>query len=174
MRRQPEKSADYVKVVGPVAYVELTKGRVAVIDASDAATISGYLWCFVGGYAKRFAPGKRLESLHRFLLKPADGFLVDHENRDPLDCRRSNLRLCSATQNSRNRRPHATYGGKPVLCRFKGVTFQAGKYRAVIRVAGTTRNLGRFVSPVAAAIAYDRAARELHGEFASVNFGVKL
>jgi hypothetical protein len=45
VRRKAEDSATYVKVVGDVAYVELTRGKVAVIDAADALEVGKRLWC---------------------------------------------------------------------------------------------------------------------------------
>ena len=33
--------------------------------------------------------------VHRFIMNPLSGFQVDHINRNPLDNRRSNLRICT-------------------------------------------------------------------------------
>lgn len=40
--------------------------------------------------------------LHRFLMKPPKDMVVDHINRNPLDNRRINLRVCTMEENNRN------------------------------------------------------------------------
>ena len=46
--------------------------------------------------------GVRHVTMHRFLLKPKIGILIDHINGNGLDNRRSNLRECNSTQNNAN------------------------------------------------------------------------
>lgn len=40
--------------------------------------------------------------LHRLLMKPPRNMVVDHINRNPLDNRRINLRVCTVDENNRN------------------------------------------------------------------------
>lgn len=47
--------------------------------------------------------GPRLVRLHRMLVAAGPGDVVDHINRDTLDNRRSNLRIVTALESSRNR-----------------------------------------------------------------------
>jgi hypothetical protein len=56
--------------------------------------------------------------------------------------------------------------------RFKGVSWSAQrrKWRAQIGPAGSVRDLGFFLKEDEAALAYDRAAVEMFGEFARLNF----
>jgi hypothetical protein len=109
--------------------------------------------------------------LHRDLpgMEPAP--YVDHINGDTLDDRRENLRPCSRSENLRNsRRKHYARSS-----RFKGVYFDkgTGRWAADIR-AGQRIRLGRFDTEIAAALAYDRKAVELHGEFARTNQSLGL
>ena len=62
--------------------------------------------------------------------------------------------------------------GRPCTSQFKGVCLesQTKKWRAQIVLDGKTRRLGRFSNEIAAAQAYDEAARELFGEYAYLNF----
>lgn len=108
--------------------------------------------------------------LHRFILGVTDPkVLVDHRDRNPLNNRRSNLRFASASQNAANRRKN-THSS-----RFLGVTWDKTrrKWRAQILDNGKYRNLGRFTDEKLAARAYDDAAREVFGEFATCNFRQK-
>ena len=97
-----------------------------------------------------------------------DGFTVDHENRDTLDNRLSNLRLANLSQQAQNKRllSSANKSG------YRGVSrhTQSGKWWARIRVEGKEISLGLYDDPIDAALAYDTAARIYHGEFAVLNF----
>jgi hypothetical protein len=95
------------------------------------------------------------------------GVDVDHIDDDPLNNRRSNLRIASRFQNLGNTRRRAdnTSG-------FKGVSW-SNRFRywvASIGYAGAKRHLGCYPTAEQAAHAYDEAAREMFGEFARVNF----
>lgn len=106
--------------------------------------------------------------LERKLGRPlTKGEQADHKNRNILDNRRSNLRVASNMQNQANRlkTKRSTSG-------YKGVSWfkHLGKWRADIQKDGKLRYLGHFSDKVEAAKAYDRAALELFGEFALLNF----
>lgn len=62
--------------------------------------------------------------LHRFILDAQEGQIVDHINRDPLDNRRSNLRIVDRKTNNRNSKIHATNSTG-----YRWVCFDRGKYR---------------------------------------------
>ena len=163
----------YVTVGGELAHVELTRGAVAVIDAADAAEVGKSLWCLDEGYATTNLTtdrGQEKLSLHRFLLSAPIDVEVDHVNGNTLDNRRSNLRLCTRSENARNSRGLLVVNGKPASSVYKGVSLCHGKYVARIVMDGKEKHLGRFTSPLAAALAYDRAARKHHREFARTNF----
>lgn len=91
---------------------------------------------------------------------------VDHIDHDPLNNRRSNLRLASAAQNAFN-----AYRHRDNQSGFKGVYFdkQTQMWRSQIMANGKRYSLGRFATAKEAAAAYDIAASNLHGEFARLN-----
>lgn len=76
--------------------------------------------------------------LHRYLLKPSKGLTVDHINRNPLDNRRCNLRICIQFENNQNQSSNKS--GKV------GVSFnkKVNKYIAHIKVKGKHITLGEF------------------------------
>lgn len=100
--------------------------------------------------------------------KPEKGFCVDHIDGNPLNNQRSNLRICTNSQNQANRGVRA--GNKVGL---KGVmiyhgTFKEPRYRAQIKKDGKVKHLGYFLTADEAHQAYVNAATEAHGEFAKV------
>jgi hypothetical protein len=115
--------------------------------------------------------GKRVAILlHRFLLGlPPHRPLVDHIDFDGLNCRRSNMRIATRTQNNINKR---TKGGGNTGYRGIERTI-GGKWHARITVAKKRTNLGVYDDPADAARAYDAAAKRLFGEFAVLNFPEK-
>lgn len=116
------------------------------------------------GYPK-IAIGKEPHTLHRLVMDSPIGIFVDHVNHNLLDCRHSNLRLCTRAENNRNRR--ADIG----TSKYKGVSWNkaAKKWRAQIRDGVKKIGLGYFDNEEAAAIAYDIAAIKCHKEFAYTN-----
>lgn len=142
----------------------------ALVDDEDFQNVSRYRWWLArrhrNFYAMGIVSGQRVY-LHRFIMSPPEGMVVDHMNRNGLDCRRSNMRITSKTKNAQNtrHRSHNTSG-------FRGVYFckQTGRWRAEIRCNGKVKKLGRYHDKVHAARVYDVNAVELHGEFATLNF----
>jgi hypothetical protein len=103
--------------------------------------------------------------LHRLLMRAPPGCVVDHMNGNPLDNRGANLRVCTAAENSRNRRTQrGTHSG------YKGVYIHhSGRWQAVIRFEGKKHSLGLYDTAEAAADAYDRGAVRMFGAFARTN-----
>ncbi len=151
--------------------LHLTQGYVAKVDEADYDRLKRYEWhAHVSRpgliYARANVGGRRVY-LHRFILGAGKGQVVDHINRDGLDCRRANLRITDHAGNNRNRR-----GWQSAVSQYKGVSFRRnrGKWQAHICHEGRVIYLGYFPTELDAARAYDEAARELHGEYAYTNF----
>lgn len=150
--------------------IKLTRGKRALVDDEDFEFLSKWKWCTSGGYASksvRLSNGSKSNiRMHRLIMLPRRGEEVDHVDRDRLDNRRSKLRVCTSSENKCNApaRISNTSG-------FKGVGWHIAslKWRAVIQVEGEHRHIGLFKSKEDAARAYNKAAAELHGEFAHQN-----
>lgn len=104
--------------------------------------------------------------MHRIIADPANGMVVDHQNGDSLDNRIGNLRVCTKTENNRNR-----IGlNKDTSSVFKGVHHHRGKFwTAGIYHQSRRMHLGCFKTEHEAARAYNEAALKYHGEFARLN-----
>lgn len=136
--------------------------KFTIIDDDNFADLSEFRWFpMKTGYVARHLPrpGRGMEYMHRRIMGyPSKS--VDHINRNPLDNRRSNLRLADKQGNAANMRGKAK-------CGLKGVTaHQGGYWRARIMVGGRQICLGLHPTPEAAHAAYVVAARHHFGEYA--------
>jgi hypothetical protein len=154
--------------------------KTCIVSPQDFEELSRYKWYeTTTGYAIRWiyvnnddgTKKHRGVRMHREIMKAEDGVDVDHINGNPLDNRRENLRVCTRKQNCANSRARTNTSS-----RYKGVNFdlQTGKWRARIKVEGEEISLGRHKTELQAAIAYDKAAFEFHGEFAKLNTEMSL
>lgn len=150
--------------------IPLSRGKVALIDDEDADLICPHKWYAINSpanpvwYACRASySGEKQKRLwmHRVILGVSAE--VDHIDRDGLNNRRGNLRLATRAQNRANSRSKSQSG-------FRGVYGAGQRYRAQIRVDGTTYHLGIFEMPEDAAKAYDTAAIFYFGQFATLNY----
>jgi hypothetical protein len=106
------------------------------------------------------------KKLHRFILDIEDVDInVDHINRNKLDNRKENLRLCTKGENTLNvaLRTDNTSGYKGVYKK------KNGRWTAHLDFNRKRYNLGTFTTAEEAAIAYNKIALQYHGEFAYQN-----
>lgn len=96
---------------------------------------------------------------------------IDHINRDGLDNRRQNLRKVTQQQNLLNKgvRRDCQSGFKGVGVRVAPKTKRIF-YQVSCKFNGRRVHGGYFDNPVDAAKKYDELAKEMHGEFACLNF----
>jgi hypothetical protein len=157
-----------------VREIPLGRGKVALVDDEDFDHLNAFRWNAGGGYARRLdwnGVGQKLNAIlmHRVVMDARPGQEVDHINGNGLDNRKANLRLCSHLQNSRNRKKQVLTQGRRSSSAYKGVYRRSsGKWAASIRIDQRQVYLGTFATEVDAAVAYAKAAREHHGDFARV------
>lgn len=134
-----------------------------LVDPEDKHWLDEYsFWLVSNGYPATNIDGVQVY-LHK-LIMPHDG-PVDHINGDILDCRKINLRRTNNKKNCWNQKVSidSTTG-------YKGVTLHtSGKYRARIMVHDIRFHIGMFTTAKEAAIAYNKEAILLYGEFAKLN-----
>lgn len=165
---------DYDLILTEYKEIPLTQGKVALVDAEDYDWLNQWKWYASkqkngSFYAMRRIKenGKRFPVLmHRIIIKTPKNMETDHINRNGLDNRKYNLRICTNSQNQMNR-------GKPKNNKsgYKGVYWNKKdkRWRAEIMVNQHLNFLGNFSMKEDAALAYNKAAIKHYGEFAYQN-----
>lgn len=162
-----------IRIEGDLAYISLTRGYEAVIDAADVSLVEGHNWSAaidsvivyaVRGFRK---DGEQFRiRLHQQIIGVKKGQVIDHKDGDGLNNRRSNLRHVTRNQNSFNQKtPKNNTSG------YKGVSFnkKRGKWVSSIGVSWKKRQLGYYATAEDANAAYCKASAEFHGEFRRVS-----
>lgn len=145
-------------------------GTQFMVDEKDYERVSKLTWhiCqdgYVLNSVNRRGKGLKIR-LHRLLLNPSPGKVVDHINGDKLDNRMSNLREATRQENCWNSGPRNTNTSG-----YKGVSFRkdSGKWKAQINIDGKRVNLGHFDCKHDAARMFNFWAKDTQGEFARLN-----
>lgn len=147
--------------------IQLLHGRVMLISDVDLPRFERRPWHAIPARSTFYGQAGDDTSVlaHRLVLNAPKGTVVDHKNRNGLDNRRKNLRLCTSSQNHANspKQKNNTSG-------YKGVFRQrSGNWMARVTVDRAERYLGTYTDPWDAAQAYNQAALEAWGEFAYLN-----
>lgn len=144
-----------------------------LIDYEDLHKVENHTWTIV--YNSRSKKVTALEAtinskskkLHRLVLNINNPTIfIDHVNGNPLDNRKSNIRIATGSQNGINRGlPKNNTSGH------KGVNWRNmdKKWQARLSVNGKRISLGMFKTKEEAALAYNEAAIKYFGEFAKLN-----
>lgn len=106
---------------------------------------------------------KKVAKMHRIIAGTPIGMCTDHINRDKLDNRKNNLRICTPSQNNANKIHFNVKTG------LKGVYMCNGKYIASLIYNGEKVVIGIYDNKVDAGIAYDNKIIELFGSFSITN-----
>lgn len=169
---QPTKVEDAV-------WIPLTRRMFALVDEQDAKAVLKFNWqankkktdntyyafCYTRLYKNKYGT----LPLHKFIANRMgleNSEHIDHEDGNGLNCRRTNLRDATSSQN------HANMGLSVAnTSGFKGVSKckQTNKWRAAITVNGKFINLGRYINITDAVSAYDKAALKYFKNFARTN-----
>ena len=147
-----------------------SKGEEFYIDKEDYESVSKHAWYIENnGYVRACIKDKNVQ-LHRFILNTEPTRDIDHRDHNQRNCRRENLRICSTSQNMMN----MCKTSKKTSSKYKGVSYKTSEKRikrwgAAVRCKGKLFSLGYHSTEEEAAIAYNKKAQEVFGEFAYLN-----
>ncbi len=155
-----------------------------IIDTEGWDKVKEHRWCILGNDIRRYPyaitniphpdggwyyfvqngkqqRGRRRTCLfmhHLIMVKPKEGMVTDHINRNGLDNRKENLRLVTKAQNQQNRKSQ-----KRSTSGYKGVSWVARdkRWRSEIMHEKNHFYLGYFTCEHEAALAYNKKALEL-------------
>lgn len=138
----------------------------AIVDDDVYEWAKHFNWRIHSGYAA-IRQSEKTVFLHKVVINANDDQMIDHRDRNRLNCLRENLRFATHSENAINR----NYGNRgESLYRGVSIDRRYGKWRAAIQKDKKRVALGYFPDEISAARAYDDAAKEIHGEFAVLNF----
>ncbi len=145
--------------------------KYALVDDADFEYLNQFRWQYTDGYARRDkvnikgTPRGKIH-MHRVVMNTPLGMETDHINGDKCDNRKSNLRICTKSQNNANRGLAANNTSG-----YKGVTWDKnrGKWFAQTKLLQKKVNLGYFDTKEEAALAYNEFIKENFGSFARLN-----
>jgi hypothetical protein len=154
-----------------VMKIPLTQSKVALVDDEDYERVKNHNWFATHNSNSRiwYAVMGHNVKLHQLILGIKN---IDHIDGDGLNNTRANLREATSQQNGWNRRkPRQDYRGKE-SSKFKGVSKQTLGSSWCCRIVHSykTYYIGSFKTEEEAAVAYDKKAIELFGEYAKLNF----
>jgi hypothetical protein len=158
-----------IRIEGNVAYIPLTQGYEAIIDADDMHLVDKWNWhsrasgCKVYAVRNNYMKTPKFIRMHRLIMRDPVGFEIDHIDGNGLNNSKSNLRLATRSQNMMNR-----CGVDGASSEMKGVSWHAarGMWRARIKIDQKEIHIGMFDTEAEAFAAYKRAAENLHGRYA--------
>lgn len=149
--------------------IPLTKGQYALVDDADFDMVNQHSWVYTKHNTNHYAhttisEGGRRKTvkMHRMILNAPNGKEVDHKNNNGLDNRRSNIRLCTRSQNQANSNVKSNS-----LTGIKGVHQRKdnGRWRAHAHRDGKRVWLGHFDTAKEATMAYVTYIKQFDGEF---------
>ena len=153
--------------------IYLSCGNFVLIDEDDYDFLSMWKWNIGSGYASRAASVIEYEmgtprriSMHRQILSCPKGMVIDHINRNKLDNRKSNLRVCTYSENTAN-----AYRKQRGTSKYKGVYYKSDckKWCAELIAHGKRIYLGLHITEKDAALAYNKAFIENYGTIGLLN-----
>ena len=151
--------------------ISCKRGDVEVqVDDDDLEKLSKFKWVYEAQSGAVSRCKKKVTYMHRLIMDCPDGMVVDHIDRSRLNNSKSNLRVCTQSQNSKNQSmPKNNTSG------YKGVVYDGRpenlkkRWQAQIKSNRKNIKLGRFLTKEEAAMAYNEAAILHFGEFAALN-----
>lgn len=138
----------------------------ALFSKEDLEFVISKRW-YVGKFYNTFYVIDGKSRLHTYLMNPIrNKQVVDHINRNGLDNRRSNLRICSFSENAMNITTQKGKLYKGINYRTTGIKYKENpKYVVRIIVNKKEHAIGSFTTLKEAILEYNRASEKYHGIF---------
>lgn len=155
----------FIGLVQPEEYklIPLGNNKYVKVDNEDFDKVKDINWRLIAG---KYAGNDTVGNMHRYIMDCPNGLVVDHKNHDTLDNRRENLRVATYAQNIMN-----THSSKGSSSEYKGVCWDKSKGKWAVHIGFNYKKIfiGYFDEEKEAALAYNKRAQELFGEFAKLN-----
>ena len=129
----------------------------AFVDDEDFEYLNQWKWQMKKDRRTYYAQRLKSVLMHRILLTPTAGLVVDHINGNGLDNRKSNLRAVTVAKNSQNRVRLPNNNKSGVV----GVYWSKRRSRWIAKMtrSGKCRQIGSFKSQSMAKIAIEKARK---------------
>ena len=157
--------------------IKLTKGFTTIVDDEDFEKLNKIKWYITKGRSGYYARNRSIGAMHRFITNCPQGMIVDHRDHNTLNNQKSNLRLCNYSENNSNRIPSNNSVSKYLGVSVVKIKSRHTKLNTIYTyyMVGIIKNGKKvyqttFKNEIDAAKQYDIWAKEVHGEFANLNF----
>lgn len=163
--------------------IPLTQGKVALVDDEDFNYLNQFKWHYHHskhghGYGARGVnknKQRKVFLMHRVIMGVNQEMYIDHKNNNGLDNQKSNLRICTQSQNCMNK----VQKKSTLTSKFKGVSVHTNtnpnpnRYY-IARIKVNKKRIHKLFPPtkegeIQAAIWYNEMAKKHFGEFAVIN-----
>jgi hypothetical protein len=156
--------------------IPLASGKgVMLVDDEDYNMLSKYSWSKLSRHdgatayaisrtSRKSLGGRKSVLMHRLIMHPGPSQEIDHIDGNGLNNCKSNLRVCSHSENMQNGRVTKRFGSS----RFKGVSYTTQSSKHWLAHIGDD-HIGYFTTQEEAAIAYNAEAQKRYKTFARLN-----
>jgi hypothetical protein len=146
-------------VIDDIVTMYDSNGISFTLDLEDLSKVQKYTWVVSNGYV---CNGNTSLLLHQYLMNCPKGKVVDHIDGNPLNCVKSNMRVCTKHQNNQN---HKVSSNNVTGCTGVHLYKRTGKYTASIYHKGKRVHLGTFNTYEEAVSVRKEAEEKYFGEF---------
>lgn len=152
-----------------IVKMPLLNGGVTLVDHDVAEKLENLkLYRLSNGYV-RVSGCRNIIDLHRMIMNPPEGMVVDHIDGNKLDNSRVNLRVCTHSQNNLNRRFRSI-----AISGYRLVYKNHNRFRVHICLNKREINCGNYLSRHVAAVFADQILVQTVGPFVMRNFQEKV
>lgn len=150
--------------------INLTQNKSVMVDNEDFEALSVHKWFYsTVGYACRsvVVDGKNSRVyMHRQLMKPEKGMVIDHIDRNKLNNQKNNLRVVTAGHNNLNRDIATNSTGVTGVYYYPASSRRSKKWWAFVALNGKRHSLGYYLTKEEATMARSSA---INGIFKTLN-----